>query len=90
MIQKKIALRKIKYLSKSIDDKLINSIKDRGLAIAVKVKSIGDDQYECVDGHKRLSAISMLYGQDYLVTCIIANDFSKAGSGYWGATKNKH
>lgn len=90
MIQKKIALKKIKYQSKEIAEKLVSSIKDRGLAIAVKVKAISEDQYECIDGHKRLSAISTLYDEDYLVTCSIANDFSKAGSGYWGATKNKH
>lgn len=90
MIQKKIALKKIIYQNRLVDDQFINSIKDRGLAIAVKVKVINDDRYECVDGHKRLSAIGILYGQDYLINCVIANDFSKAGSGYWGATKNKH
>ncbi len=93
MIQKNIALNKIKYQKMKISDDLIDSIFKRGIAIAIKVKQIDEDYYECIDGHKRLNALAILSLEDAKfnqVPCVLQNDFSKAGSAYWGNTKNKH
>lgn len=76
-----------------VDQQLIASIAVRGVAIAIKVKQIAEDEYLCIDGHKRLNALEILAKKDIKfskVPCVIKNDFSKAGSGYWGNTKNKH
>lgn len=93
MIQKNIALNKIKYQKMKINDDLIDSISKRGIAIAIKVKQIDEDLYECIDGHKRLNALAILAIDNpkyNLVPCVLQNDFSKAGSAYWGNTKNRH
>ena len=77
----------------TIAPELLESIAERGIAIAIKVRQIDDDLYECVDGHKRLNALAILAAHDerfLMVPCVIKNDFSKAGSTYWGNTKNKH
>ena len=52
-----------------------------------------DKGYECIDGHKRLSVLSDLSKIDVkynYVIVMIVDDFTKAGSGYWGNTRNKH
>lgn len=92
MIQKKVRLEKIVYQTKEVDDELLNSIRQRNIAIAIKVKEV-DDHFECLDGHKRCSALAILAKKDDKfndVSVTISNDFSKAGSAYWGNTKNKH
>ncbi len=74
------------------DDKLIDSIRIRGVAIPVRV-IIKDNKYVCVDGQKRLSACALLGKEEekfLQIPIMILNDFSKSGSSYWGNTQNHH
>lgn len=74
------------------DDKLIDSISKRGIAIAVHVYKY-DDKYKCIDGNKRISAMKVLSEIDdkyRRIPVLILNDYSKAGSSFWGNTQNKH
>ena len=71
---------------------LLESISVRGVAIPVQVAH-DEDGFYCVDGRKRLSACGILAReQDRFrrVPVMIVNDFSKAGSAYWGNTRNRH
>jgi ParB-like chromosome segregation protein Spo0J len=91
MINKTVLLKEIHYTTKDCSD-LLDSIRKRGVAIPVQV-NVQDDGYECVDGHRRLSACAILSEEDpkfEKVTVMIMNDYSKAGSGFWGKTQNKH
>ena len=92
MILKYIDIRKIKFQKKTYPEELKKSIINRGIAIAIKVK-VTEDGYECVDGHKRctiLEELSLLDKKYEKVACTLVNDFSKAGSAYWGNTQNRH
>ena len=91
MINKKVNLCEIQYETK-LDEALLESIAKRGVAIPVKVNVV-DDGYECVDGNKRLTACSILAKTNpkfEQVLVMIMNDYSKAGSAYWGNTQNHH
>lgn len=71
---------------------LLDSIAKRGIAIAVQVRE-KDGYYECVDGRKRLSACQILMKKNpkfRRIPIMITNDFSKAGSAFWGNTQNHH
>ncbi|MEG0077341.1 ParB/Srx family N-terminal domain-containing protein [Anaerorhabdus sp.] len=75
-----------------ISNDLLESVENRGIIIPVKVEAIDQDTYRCVDGHKRLNAISRIEEktkQEMEVFCMLTNDFSKSGSTYWGA-RNHH
>lgn len=78
-----------------ISPQLKNSIAQRGLSLAITVVDNGET-YECIDGNKRCSALfelSMEYPEVEKYTMVLAsikNDFSKAGSSYWGGTRNTH
>ena len=92
MIQKKININEITFDRVPYPEELKQSLKNRGVAIAIKVR-VTDDGYECVDGHKRLTILEELAKDDDRfghVACTLVNDFSKAGSAYWGNTQNKH
>lgn len=66
---------------------LFNSIRERGMAIPVHVKKVANG-YICTDGNRRLTACKML-GM-VRVEVLLENDFSKAGSSFWGNTLNHH
>ena len=87
MINKKIDINSIKFVYSKFDEVLYESIKSKGLFIAVKV-CMNDDGYVCIDGNKRLSVLKDLGIKEVFV--MIKNDFRKAGSTYWGNTRNKH
>lgn len=87
MINKKIKINEIKFTYKPYNNSLLESIKARGICLPVKVNE-ENDSYICIDGHKRLSVLQDL-NIDYVVV-MINNDFSKAGSSFWGNTRNKH
>lgn len=73
-------------------DHLIDSIRKRGIAIPVQVNRV-DNGYACVDGRVRLSACEILRKEDEKfarIPIMILNDYSKAGSAFWGNTQNKH
>lgn len=92
MINRLIELKDIKFNCINFDIDLYESILKRGILIPIRVR-LKDDVYECIDGHKRLSVLKKLSKTDEKfnkVMVMIVNDFSKAGSGYWGNTRNKH
>ena len=71
---------------------LLDSIRIRGIAIPVQVNRTGNG-YVCTDGARRLSAAKILVQENdkyRKVPICIRNDYSKAGSGFWGNTQNKH
>ncbi|MCR5449110.1 MAG: ParB N-terminal domain-containing protein [Solobacterium sp.] len=92
MINKKVPLDEIRWENCSVSEDLVSSIRQRGVAIAVKVNET-EEGYECVDGRKRLSACRTLAQEDQrfqAVPVMILNNFTKAGSAYWGNTQNRH
>jgi ParB-like chromosome segregation protein Spo0J len=91
MINTIVQLKEIHY-QKTDPGELLNSIKQRGIAIPVQVKK-RDGYYECADGNKRLSACEILAEEDprfNRIPIMILNDFSKSGSSFWGNTQNHH
>lgn len=91
MINTVVDIKDIIY-SYSEDNDLVSSIEKRGIAIPVHVNKV-DDGYICVDGHKRLTACQILSEKNEKfrrIPILILNDYSKAGSAFWGNTQNKH
>lgn len=71
---------------------LVDSIRKRGIAIPVAVNRTAEG-YTCVDGRKRLTACAYLCKEDVKfarIPVVLMNDYSKAGSGFWGNTQNHH
>lgn len=92
MINTIVMLDEIDYIPCDVEPFLYESIEKRGIAIPVKVRVL-ENGYECVDGHKRLTVCNKLSKKDakfLRIPVMLVNDFSKAGSGYWGNTQNKH
>ena len=92
MINTIVPLADIRYEYEEPGQILIDSIRTRGIAIAVHVNAC-DGYYECVDGRKRLSACSILAEENAKyarIPVMICNDYSKAGSAFWGNTQNRH
>ncbi len=91
MINKKVPLDQIRYETKETGNLLL-SIRERGVAIPVQVDE-EENGYVCIDGHKRLSACALLAEEDSkfaMIPVMIRNNYTKAGSGFWGNTRNKH
>ena len=91
MINKTVNLNEIQYETKD-PGKLLNSIAARGIAIPVQVDAM-EEGYVCVDGHRRLSACAILAEPDerfLRIPVMILNDYTKAGSAFWGNTQNHH
>ena len=86
VIKKEIS--KLKYNHCDYSTELYESIKRVNISIPVKVNKIGDDLFEVIDGHKRCSIIKDL-NCDNMVTMMIVNDHSCAGSANW-SSKNTH
>lgn len=85
-------IEQIRYEKKDCT-RLLSSIEKRGIAIPVQVNACVDGNYECVDGNVRLSACAILKEKDVRfrrIPIMILNDYSKAGSSFWGNTQNKH
>ncbi len=92
MINTIVNLQEIDFEEKQPGDELLESIRIRGVAIAVRVNRT-ETGYICVDGRKRLTACRILGQEDqkYLrVPVMLMNDFSKSGSAFWGNTQNHH
>ncbi|MBR3357042.1 MAG: ParB-like nuclease domain-containing protein [Solobacterium sp.] len=91
MIIKTVGLDEIQFVPADPGE-LTDSIRTRGIAIPVQVNRT-DAGYICIDGARRLSACRILvqenekYGR---IPVCIRNDYSKAGSGFWGNTQNHH
>lgn len=91
MINTIVSLEEIEYEQEDPGD-LLDSISKRGIAIAVHVNRT-ENGYVCIDGRKRLSACAILAKDNpkfQRIPIMILNDYSKAGSAYWGNTQNKH
>lgn len=91
MINTIVNLNEIRYETRD-PGKLLESIAARGIAIPVHV-NVTETGYECVDGCRRLSACAILGEKDrrfLKIPVMILNDFSKAGSAFWGNTQNHH
>lgn len=91
MINTIVNLKEITY-TYTDPDMLLESIAKRGVAIPVQVNR-KDSGYVCVDGNRRLSACEELGKTDprfLRIPVVLMNDYSKAGSGFWGNTQNKH
>lgn len=91
MINTIVDLTEIQY-EKVDPGTLLESIRKRGIAIPVQVNRV-EDGYVCVDGRKRLSACALLIKENpkfHRIPVMLMNDYSKAGSAYWGNTQNKH
>ena len=93
MINTIVDIDNILFEEEEISDFLLQSIEIRGIAIPVHVRSIEENRYECIDGKKRLTAAKKLSEKDAKfrrIPVMIMNDFSKAGSSFWGNTQNHH
>lgn len=91
MINTIVELNQIHYKTVPCE-KLLDSIRKRGVAIAVQVNQ-QEDGYECVDGNQRCSACAILCKEDpkfARIPIMILNNYTKAGSGFWGNTQNHH
>ncbi len=91
MINTIVDLHSIQYTYKD-PGILLDSIQKRGIAIPVQV-NVTEEGYVCLDGNKRLSACEELSKTDTKfnrIPVVLMNDYSKAGSGFWGNTQNKH
>ena len=91
MINKIVMLGEIRYETKDPGG-LKESIAKRGIAIPVQVNA-DEEGYICVDGNRRLSACASLAEEDekfLRIPVMILNDFTKAGSAFWGNTQNHH
>lgn len=91
MINTIVDIKDIEFEIKA-DESLLKSIKERGIAIPIHVEKY-EDKYKCIDGHKRLTcALELSKENDKYrrIPIMILNDYSKAGSSFWGNTQNKH
>lgn len=92
MINTMTDISAISYQECEVSDAFIDSIRKRGIAIPVRVR-IEENGYVCTDGNKRLTAAGILAAEDRKyarIPIMIMNDFTKAGSAFWGNTRNKH
>lgn len=92
MINTIVDIHEIDFEPEDPGEVILDSIRKRGVAIAVQVNR-RDDRYVCVDGRKRLTACRILAEEDpkfRRIPIMILNDYSKAGSAFWGNTQNLH
>lgn len=92
MINTIVPLAEIEFEFEEPGEVLLESIRKRGIAIPVHVNA-EDNGYVCVDGRKRLSACQILSEENEKlkrIPVMIRNDYTKAGSAFWGNTQNKH
>lgn len=91
MINTTVDLNEIEY--EACDPgSLTDSIRMRGIAIPVAVNRT-EHGFVCVDGRKRLSACAILAAENprfARIPVVLMNDYSKAGSSFWGNTQNHH
>ena len=76
----------------AVAQRITNLCEERGIAIPIHVEKY-EDKYKCIDGHKRLTcALELSKENDKYrrIPIMILNDYSKAGSSFWGNTQNKH
>jgi ParB-like chromosome segregation protein Spo0J len=91
MINTIVDIKDIQFIEED-PGKLLESIEKRGVAIPVQV-NVRDGYYECLDGNKRLTACKILIEKNEKfrkIPVVLMNDYSKAGSGFWGNTRNHH
>ena len=89
-----LTLDQIIYNYTDYEEGLYLSVKRIGFSFPIKIKQI-DDQYYCVDGHKRLTVITDILKEDPLykrgnkVTVIIENSTNVRSNDCWRG-RNTH
>ena len=84
----RIKLEQLEYQDKPIGQSLIESLARQGQTFPLKVKQLPNGNYFVLDGNKRVSYFKQFHPNS-LLTCDVINDFTTAGSNYWGE-KNHH
>ena len=91
MINTTMDLNEIRYEYRDPGD-LLDSIAVRGIAIPVQIARDESGWY-CTDGRRRLSACALLAEKDAKfcrIPVMVTDDYTKAGSAFWGNTRNRH
>lgn len=83
----KLALSKIQFTYQSYSQELKDSVVRIGLSFPIKV-TIKNNQYYCLDGHKRLSVLQDI-DENTFVNALIVNDGSTRSSDCWRG-RNTH
>lgn len=83
----KLAVSKIHFTYQPYIQELRDSIVRIGLSFPIKV-TVQDNQYYCVDGHKRLSVLQDI-DSNSLVSVVIVNDGSSRSNDCWRG-RNTH
>ena len=90
----KIPIDQIQYHYTSYSQKLYQSLLRIGFSFPVKVLKT-DEQYQCIDGHKRLSALHDIlmnqpdYHRGNLVCVIVENNGNNRSNDCWRG-RNSH
>lgn len=93
MINTIVPIQEIDFEEEEPGEVLMTSIAVRGVAIPVHVNREENGRYRCVDGRRRLTACARLKEKDARfgrIPVLLMNDYSRAGSSFWGNTKNHH
>lgn len=91
---KQLSIKNINYIKTEYTQSLYESIKRIGLSFPLKI-TMKDNQYYCVDGNKRLSAIHDIlknetgYEKLNQINIIIINDGSTRSNDCW-RSRNTH
>lgn len=85
-----LKLEDIKFDKRTYDLELQKSIAKRGFAFPIKVKW-SEDGYQCVDGHKRLSALADIGSTSYKekIPVIVTNTDAIRSNDCWRG-RNTH
>lgn len=85
-----ISLDNIMYRSCEYDDTLYKSLLRMGQGFPILVRRIGEHQYICLDGHKRLSAIHDICIEQPNTKLRQINVILENARSCSGTTKNHH
>lgn len=84
----RVTVLNLQFEPTELSQTLIESLDRQGQTFPLRVKDIGNGMYAVIDGKKRATYFQ-LYKPDALLSCDVVNDFTTAGSNYWGE-KNHH
>lgn len=84
----KVTIDQLQYTSCELNDSLVESLNRQGQTFPLRVKQIEENIYQVIDGNKRASYFKQ-YAPSTCISVDIINDFTTAGSNYWG-NKNHH
>lgn len=84
----KVTIDQLLYIPCELSSFLIESLTRQGQTFPLRVKQVEEHIYQVIDGNKRASYFKH-YAPTTLISVDIINDFTTAGSNYWG-NKNHH